>query len=260
MKNRSYLPIFILVLLMAPSLRAQDTFDYFNEIEDEYNIITANINPGKLVAPFATSARATVTLPAKGESCIGSQNGRIDISANSNHNYTATLAGNGVSETQSFTSSVSFSNLKSGLYSECAEGALVDDLQSAVTFQWEASESADYYEVNLKNLIDGSTQLTESGHNESTITLASNTPYEWFVVSKSKASDTGLKSATWKFYNAGGGVVNYAPFPAEALYPKRGGSIPATTKLSLQWQASDVDGDIEDFEVFLARKRFRPRP
>ncbi len=134
--------------------------------------------------------------------------------------------------------------------SECTEGAVVDDLQSAITFQWEASESADYYEVNLKNLIDGSTQLTESGHNESTITLASNTPYEWFVVSKSNASDTGLKSATWKFYNAGAGVVNYAPFPAEALYPERGGSIPATTKLNLQWQAEDVDGDIVDFEVF----------
>ncbi|OWW25445.1 hypothetical protein B4Q04_07450 [Zobellia sp. OII3] len=134
--------------------------------------------------------------------------------------------------------------------SECTEGAVVDELQSAVTFQWEASESADYYVVNLKNLIDGSTRLTEAGNNESTITLASNTPYEWFVVSKSNASDMALKSATWKFYNAGAGVVNYAPFPAEAQYPERGGSIPATTKVSLQWQASDVDDDIVDFEVF----------
>ncbi|WP_289039648.1 M4 family metallopeptidase [uncultured Zobellia sp.] len=59
------------------------------------------------------------TVSAKGESCMDSHNGSIDISANSSHNYIATLAGNGVSETQSFTSSVSFSNLKSGSYSVC---------------------------------------------------------------------------------------------------------------------------------------------
>ncbi|MGP1993530.1 hypothetical protein D9V96_016740 [Zobellia laminariae] len=134
--------------------------------------------------------------------------------------------------------------------SECTEGATVNDVQSAITFQWQASENADSYEVNVKNLDNGETQKTESLTNESTITLSSNTPYEWFVITKSDNSETAPESAIWKFYNAGEGVVNYAPFPAEALYPKRGGSISATTNVELEWQGDDVDNDITEFEVF----------
>lgn len=134
--------------------------------------------------------------------------------------------------------------------SECTEGATVNDMQSAITFQWQASENADSYDVNVKNLDNGETQKTESLTNESTITLSSNTPYEWFVITKSDNSETAPESATWKFYNAGEGVVNYAPFPAEAFYPKRGGTISANTSVALEWKGDDVDNDITEFEVF----------
>ena len=134
--------------------------------------------------------------------------------------------------------------------SECTEGSTVNDLQSAITFQWQASENADSYEVIVKNLENGDTQKTESNSNESTITLNSNTPYEWFVVTKSNDSETAPESATWKFYNAGEGVVNYAPFPAEALYPSRGGTISVNTSVVLEWKGDDVDNDIVEFEVF----------
>ena len=134
--------------------------------------------------------------------------------------------------------------------SECTEGATVNDMQSAITFQWQASENADSYEVNVKNLDNGETQKTESLTNESTITLSSNTPYEWFVITKSDNSETAPESATWKFYNAGEGVVNYAPFPAEAFYPQRGGTISANTSVALEWKGDDVDNDITEFEVF----------
>ncbi|MGS0527689.1 hypothetical protein ACU8V7_23390 [Zobellia nedashkovskayae] len=123
-------------------------------------------------------------------------------------------------------------------------------MQSAITFQWQASENADSYEVIVKNLENGDTQKTESNSNESTITLNSNTPYEWFVVTKSNDSETAPESATWKFYNAGEGVVNYAPFPAEALYPSRGGTISVNTSVVLEWKGDDVDNDIVEFEVF----------
>ncbi|MGJ8735361.1 hypothetical protein [Zobellia laminariae] len=134
--------------------------------------------------------------------------------------------------------------------SECTEGATVNDVQSAITFQWQASENADSYEVNVKNLDNGETQKTESNSNESTITLNSNTPYEWFVITKSNDSESAPESAKWKFYNAGVGVVNYAPFPAEAFYPKRGGTISANTSVALEWKGDDVDNDITEFEVF----------
>ncbi|MRI00688.1 hypothetical protein GH721_09140 [Kriegella sp. EG-1] len=133
--------------------------------------------------------------------------------------------------------------------SECTEGEAVNNLQSAITFIWEASQNADSYEVNLKNLENGDTQKTEVTTNESTITLKSNTPYEWFVVTRANNSDVAPVSAIWKFYNAGEGVTNYAPFPASVVSPRRGESIAASTAVSLEWQGSDVDNDIVEFEV-----------
>ncbi|MBM1105599.1 hypothetical protein JQC67_05535 [Aurantibacter crassamenti] len=133
--------------------------------------------------------------------------------------------------------------------SECTEGAAVGDSQSTITFQWEAAQNANSYEVNLKNLENGDTQKTESNTNDVDITLKSNTPYEWYVVSRSSNSEVAPASAKWKFYNAGAGVLNYAPFPAAAVNPKRGESIAATTSVTLEWQGDDVDNDIAEFEV-----------
>lgn len=133
--------------------------------------------------------------------------------------------------------------------SECTEGTTVNDTQSTITFQWQASENTDSYEVNLKNLDTGDTQKTDVTTNEAPITLNANTPYEWFVVSKKNDSDVRPESAKWKFYNAGAGVLNYAPFPADAVNPQRGGSIAATTSVTLEWQGNDVDNDIAEFEV-----------
>ncbi|WP_276166353.1 M4 family metallopeptidase [Zobellia alginiliquefaciens] len=59
------------------------------------------------------------TVSAKGESCVGSNNGSININANTGYDYIATLAGNGVSKTNNFTSSVSFFDLESGSYTVC---------------------------------------------------------------------------------------------------------------------------------------------
>ena len=133
--------------------------------------------------------------------------------------------------------------------SECTEGITVNDLQSTITFQWQASQNTDSYEVNVKNLDTGDTQKTDVNMNEAPITLSSNTPYEWFVVSRKAGSNTTPESAKWKFYNAGTGVVNYAPFPAEAINPKRGETIAAATSVTLEWQGNDVDNDIAEFEV-----------
>jgi len=133
--------------------------------------------------------------------------------------------------------------------SECTEGTTVNDLESTITFQWQASQNTDSYEVNVKNLETGDTQKTDVTTDEASITLNSNTPYEWFVISEKNDSDTKPESAKWKFYNAGAGVIDYAPFPADAVNPKRGASIPVTTSVTLEWQGNDVDNDIAEFEV-----------
>jgi len=116
-----------------------------------------------------------------------------------------------------------------GNNSECTEGTVVNDSESSITFQWETSANTDTYELNVKNLNTGNVFKANANLNQIPITLNSNTPYEWFVVSKSNNSNETSTSDVWKFYNAGAGVLNYAPFPADVISPKMGEILFGTT-------------------------------
>lgn len=134
---------------------------------------------------------------------------------------------------------------------ECNEGEIISNTESRVTFQWTESDNTDSYILTLTNLSTGVSTNTNAGTNESSITLLRGTPYEWYVTSRSNTSTVTAKSETWRFYNEGEGIGNYAPFPAEAIYPERGATLPAsTTSISLEWSASDIDNDIVEYEVF----------
>jgi hypothetical protein len=133
---------------------------------------------------------------------------------------------------------------------ECNEGTVLNANQSTVTFRWTDAENADSYEVNLKNLSNNNTAKTNANNNSATITLLRGTPYEWFVVSRANGTVETATSSTWKFYNEGPGVSNYAPFPAEAVSPARGATVAATATVTLEWAGSDVDNDLADFELF----------
>jgi hypothetical protein len=132
---------------------------------------------------------------------------------------------------------------------ECTEGTVVNDTQSTVIFQWQASANTSSY-VNLKNLNTTSSSSINSNTNEASITLERGVPYEWFVVSKSNGSNATAQSDTWRFYNAGGSTANYAPFPASALSPTRGQTVSASCSIDLEWEGNDVDNDLTEFEVF----------
>lgn len=133
---------------------------------------------------------------------------------------------------------------------ECTEGTVVNDIQSTVIFQWQASSNTDSYEVNLKNLDTNTSTTTNSNTNEVSITLDRNTPYEWFVISKSNGNDATANSDIWRFYNQGAGVTNYAPFPASVVSPTRGQTLSSAGTVNLEWQGNDVDNDLVEFEVF----------
>jgi len=76
-------------------------------------------------------------------------------------------------------------------------------------------------------------------------------PYEWFVVSKSETNTTTKSSEVFRFFNQGIGVENYSPFPAEAVSPRRGANLGSTTtKVNLAWIGSDVEDNIESYDVF----------
>lgn len=91
-----------------------------------------------------------------------------------------------------------------------------------------------------------------------TITLLRGTPYSWYVESLYSQPDTTVKSSTWKFYTSGEGKISYAPFPAELIEPYFGAEItPSNGKINLNWKGTDVDNDIQDYDVFLS-KDFEP--
>lgn len=135
--------------------------------------------------------------------------------------------------------------------SECNEGDPISDEESVVTFQWNTSQNTDSYTVTLTNLNNGQSFTAVANTNAAPITILRGTPYEWSVTSRANGTNATAQSASWRFYNEGPGVANYAPFPAEAMNPIRGATLPSnTTSVTLQWSASDVDGDILGYQVF----------
>lgn len=133
---------------------------------------------------------------------------------------------------------------------ECTQGTVKNDTQSDVTFEWNAAKNANSYEVNLRNLNTNTSTTVNSTTNSVTITILRGTPYEWYVVSKASGTTVTATSEKWKFYNEGPGIENYAPFPADVVSPKRGAQVENSGTVTLEWTGSDVDNDIEDYEVF----------
>lgn len=134
---------------------------------------------------------------------------------------------------------------------ECNTGVIENETQSNVTFEWNASENTETYELNIVNLNTSNFIRTRVSSTEATVLILRGTPYEWFVISESTESTSTATSQTWRFYNEGPGVENYAPFPAEGILPDRGANLEAsTTDITLEWTASDIDDDIVNYEVF----------
>ncbi|MRI00689.1 T9SS type A sorting domain-containing protein [Kriegella sp. EG-1] len=130
--------------------------------------------------PFGTAVDVTgceiFSLPntnfsvsAKGESCVNSANGSITILAVENHNYTATITGNGVNKTNDFTNAISFSDLEGGTYNVCITIAGQTGYSSCFDVVVAKPEALS---VSSKvNLSAKSVSLNLSGANEYTISL-----------------------------------------------------------------------------------------
>ncbi len=132
---------------------------------------------------------------------------------------------------------------------ECTAGTVVNDTQSSILFQWQNAANATSYEVKLTNLNTSTSTTMSTNTNEVSITIDRNTPFEWYVVSISSGTTETAESETWRFYNQGEGVLNYAPFPAMVESPTRGQTITSAGSVNLEWQGNDVDNDLVEFEV-----------
>lgn len=133
----------------------------------------------------------------------------------------------------------------------CMQGVIIDDNRSTITFEWEPNKGADNFTLTIRNLLTNRIETYNSTENFKEVTLARNTPYSWFITAINTNSGETTTSNLWKFYNAGEGVVSYPPFPAELLTPKSGSTAYSTTNIQFTWDASDVDNDIVQYELFL---------
>ncbi|MBB6238957.1 hypothetical protein HDC90_003604 [Pedobacter sp. AK013] len=135
----------------------------------------------------------------------------------------------------------------------CTSGTIVSIAQSAIVFKWQKAANADSYELFVKNLLTNQIAKKSTSGLEQEMILDRNTPYSWYVVSKSQTITDLTQSDVWKFYNAGPGTVSYAPFPAEIISPLMASTMEAiNNKISLEWKGEDVDNDILGYDVYFS--------
>lgn len=136
----------------------------------------------------------------------------------------------------------------------CETGTSVSSTQSDVDFTWGVSADTDSYDLKITDLNSNvATNKTGLTTTSTKVTLDKGVPYSWFVTSKSTKSSVTTPSDTWKFYLAGTGVANYAPFPADLKAPTSGSTVKRTDgKVTFTWEGSDPDsGDTLTYTLYV---------
>ena len=130
----------------------------------------------------------------------------------------------------------------------CETGTSTSSTKSNVDFSWQASTNTSTYDLQVTNLnttaVVNKTGLTTIS---TTVELDKGQPYIWKVTSKNTSSTQTGVSSSWKFYLAGEGIKNYAPFPADLKSPSSGSTISRSSdgKVTFTWEGSDPDQDDE---------------
>ena len=128
----------------------------------------------------------------------------------------------------------------------CETGTSVSATHSDVVFSWEPSANTTSYDLVVENLETNAVQsalgLTETN---ATVKLKKGEPYSWVIESKNSQTSKTATSMTWKFYLAGPGTSNYAPFPAALLSPERDGAVDrnANGEVDFLWEGADPDSN-----------------
>ena len=146
----------------------------------------------------------------------------------------------------------------------CETGTSVSNLKSTVDFSWEASSNTDTYDLQVTN-INTASVINKTGLStiNTTIELDKGQPYIWNVISRSSSSSQNGISPSWKFYLAGTGIKNYAPFPADLKSPSSGSTVSRSSdgKVTFTWEGSDPDqGDELKYTLYVDKTDGKQTP
>jgi hypothetical protein len=121
----------------------------------------------------------------------------------------------------------------------------VSGATASVIFTWSTGEDTESFDLAITN--SDTNQVTNRAGlttTTATVPLTRGHRYAWKITSKNKGTET-TASDTYKFYLAGDGEENAAPFSAEAIAPQPGSSVTASENntVTLEWEAADPDSD-----------------
>jgi len=116
---------------------------------------------------------------------------------------------------------------------------------ASVIFTWSQGSDTETFDLSITN--SDTNQVTNRAGlttTTATVPLTRGHRYAWKIISKNKGTET-TTSDTYKFYLAGDGEENAAPFSAEAVYPQPGSSVTPSENntVTLEWEAADPDSD-----------------
>ena len=137
----------------------------------------------------------------------------------------------------------------------CETGTSTSTTKSNVDFSWEASSNTSTYDLQITNL-NTSSAINKTGltSTNTTVELDKGQPFIWKVISKNTSTTQTGTSSSWKFYLAGPGITNYAPFPADLKTPASGSTVNRSSdgKVTFTWEGSDPDqGDELKYTLYV---------
>lgn len=132
---------------------------------------------------------------------------------------------------------------------ECNQGNIISDTKSSVLFEWNKSNNTNSYTLILKNSETNAIEEKTTTSTKTSMDLLRGVSYSWQIISKANKTTSTATSETWNLYNAGVGIENYAPFPAEVISPTMGSL--ATNPVTLEWLGNDLDSDIASYDIYL---------
>lgn len=137
--------------------------------------------------------------------------------------------------------------------SECTIGQTVNSNNRLINFQWEASAHTQSYQVRVVNLRTNISQTVTTNETQIQLPLTKGLPYSWSVTSANNQVPETATSEIWNFFNAGN-QTTHAPFPTKILAPLSGATVikDINNEVVLSWQGSDIDGDIDLYEVYFS--------